>query len=233
LKNIKRMKNNISYCMLVIGMLFLILTGCTKDEEKPPEPVVDINGNSYKTIKIGAQIWMADNLKTTKYNDGTEIPLVTSSAAWGYLSTPGYCWYNNNEALYKDTCGALYNGYSVITGKLCPSGWHIPAREEWQKLREFLGDTTSGGGHLKDTGTLHWLTPNKDADNSSGFAARGAGIRYFEGTFASYLYSTCIWSSTETGTNEEWYFSLYYGDAAANMSHKSKKYGFSVRCVKD
>jgi uncharacterized protein (TIGR02145 family) len=105
--------------------------------------------------------------------------------------------------------------------------------EEWQQLREFLGDTITGGGKLKEAGITHWLTPNKGADNSSGFGALAAGIRYFEGSFNAVLYCTCIWSATEIGTNDEWYLSLYFGDAIANISHRSKKHGFSVRCVKD
>jgi len=89
---------------------------------------------------------MAENLKTTKLNDGTSIPLVTSSATWGTLSTPAYCWYNNDEASYKVTYGALYNWYTVNTGKLCPSGWHIPNDAEWTTLTNYLGGLSLAGG---------------------------------------------------------------------------------------
>ncbi len=205
---------------------------CSK-EESSPDPIKDIEGNTYKTVKIGTQVWMAENLKTTKYNDGTEIPLVTTPVDWNDLKAPGFCWYNNDEATYKDPYGALYNGYAVDTGKLCPAGWHVPAREEWQLLRDFLGDTIKGGGKLKEAGTTHWLSPNKGADNSSCFTALPAGIRYFEGTFASVLSYTCIWSSTETGIDDKWYIALYFGDASLIMDHRTKNHGFSVRCVKD
>jgi uncharacterized protein (TIGR02145 family) len=224
-------KNIISSYIYISGVLLAIFS-CTKDE-KPPGPIADIEGNIYKTVKIGNQVWMAENLKTTRYNDGTDIPNVPDSVAWSDLTTPGFCWYNNDEETYKDTYGALYNGYSVSSGNLCPSGWHVPSRDEWQQLTDFLGDTITGGGKLKEAGIAHWLTPNKNADNSSGFTALPAGIRYFEGSFNTVLYFTGIWSATEIGTDEEWYLSLYYGDAIVIMNHRSKKHGLSVRCVKE
>jgi uncharacterized protein (TIGR02145 family) len=227
------MSNKISSYILLSGTLLILFVSCRKEDDKPPAPVTDIEGNIYKTVKTGTQIWMAENLKATKYKDGTDIPLATDSRAWSNLTTPGFCWYNNDEATFKDTYGALYNGYTISTGNLCPAGWHIPTREEWQLLREFSGDTITGGGKLKEAGTDHWHTPNKGAENSSGFTALPAGIRYFEGTFSTILYYTGIWSATEIGATDEWYLSLYFGDAIANMSYKSKNYGFSVRCLKD
>jgi len=227
------MKSKILSCTIILGALLILAISCKKKDDKPPDPVADIEGNTYKTVKIDTLVWMAENLKTTRYNDGTEIPLVTNTEAWGKLTTPGYCWYNNDEAAYKDPYGALYNGPTVSTGKLCPTGWHVPTREEWQQLRVFLNDTITGGGKMKEAGTTHWLTPNKGADNSSGFTALAAGIRYFEGSFSSVLYSTCIWSATEIDSNDEWYLSLYFGDAIIKINHSSKKHGFSVRCLKD
>ena len=226
------MRSKISPYKLILGTLVILTISCNKDD-KPPDPVSDIEGNTYKTVRIGNQVWMADNLKTTRYNDGTEILLVTNTEIWRNLTTPGYCWYNNDDISFKDTYGALYNGYSVSTGNLCPTGWHVPAREEWQQLREFLGDTITGGGKLKEAGTTHWLSPNKGADNSSGFKALAAGIRYFEGSFSAFSYYTGIWSATEIGSNDEWYLSLYFGDAIVNMNYTSKNHGFSVRCIKE
>jgi uncharacterized protein (TIGR02145 family) len=227
------MKSKILSNTLILVALVILVISCKKKNDKPLILVTDIEGNTYKTVKIDTQVWMAENLRTTRYNDGTEIPLVTNTEAWGNLTTPGYCWYNNDEVAYKDPYGALYNGHTVSTGKLCPTGWHVPTQEEWQRLRVFLNDTITGGGKMKEAGTTHWLTPNKGADNSSGFTALGAGIRYFEGSFSSVLYYTSIWSSTEIGSNDEWYLSLYFGDAIVKINHRSKKHGFSVRCVKD
>ena len=225
------MKNKGAINLIIVVALAAIVTSCDKDED-PPDPVIDIEGNTYKTVRIGNQVLMAENLRTTRFNDGTDVALITDNTDWGNLTTPGYCWYNNEEA-DNNSYGPLYNGYTVSTGKLCPTGWHVPAREEWQQLREFLGDTLKGGGKLKETGTTHWLTPNRGADNTSGFTALAAGIRYFEGSYKALFNYTCFWSATETGTNDEWYLSLYFGDALVNMSYRSKKHGFSVRCAKD
>jgi uncharacterized protein (TIGR02145 family) len=226
------MKDKISTFILFLAVFAYFLTGCKK-ADKPPDPVSDIEGNTYKTVKIGTRIWMAENLKTTKLSDGTDIPLITEAASWSDLATPGFCWYNNDPVSFKDTYGALYNGYSVVTGKLCPDGWHVPELAEWQALSEFLGDSLKGGGKLKEAGIIHWLSPNKGADNSSGFTALGAGLRYFEGTFASLLSYTCIWSATVTATDNEWYTGLYFNDTAFIIDHKNKKHGFSVRCLKN
>jgi uncharacterized protein (TIGR02145 family) len=226
------MKKMIPAFVLIFVIFALFSTGCKKGD-KSPNPLSDIEGNIYKTVKIGNQVWMAENLKTASFNDGTDIPLITDAALWGNLTTPGYCWYNNDAVSFKDTYGALYNGYTVITGKLCPAGWHVPEKEEWQILSEFLGDSLKGGGNLKEAGTAHWLSPNKGADNSSGFTAVGAGLRYFEGTFASVLSFTCLWSATGIANDDEWYTGLYFNDAAFITDHRNKKDGFSVRCLKD
>ncbi len=101
--------------------------------------VSDVEGNVYKTIELGSQTWMAENLKTTRFNDDTEIPLVTGGTEWELMRSPAYCWYENNEAVYKDFYGAYYNWYTVNTGKLCPSGWHVPSDEEWKTLEMHLG----------------------------------------------------------------------------------------------
>ncbi len=226
------MRKKSSSLILILVVISLFTTGCRK-QDKPGVPLSDIEGNTYKTVKIGTQIWMAENLKTTILNDGTDIPLITDDNSWGNLSTPGFCWYNNDGASFKDTYGALYNGYTINTGKLCPAGWHVPEKEEWLELRDFLGDSLKGGGNLKEAGTAHWLSPNKGADNSSGLTALGAGIRYFEGTFASILSYTCFWSATQSTNDDEWYTGLYFNDSAFSIDHRNKKIGFSVRCIKD
>jgi uncharacterized protein (TIGR02145 family) len=222
----------IALYILVFTALSMSLASCSK-EDRPPDPVTDIDGNTYKTVRIGTQIWMAENLKTTTFSDGSVIRQITGKSVWDTLSLPGYCWYNNDETAYKASYGALYNGYTITDGMICPTGWHVPAAEEWQLLITFLGDSIKAGGKLKESGTDHWLIPNTGADNSSGFGAVAAGIRYFEGSFSSVSYFTSFWSSTQIGTDDKWYMSLYYGDAKASLGHKSKNYGFSVRCVKD
>jgi uncharacterized protein (TIGR02145 family) len=226
------MKKRISIFTLILLTFAIYSTGCRKNE-KPSDPLVDIEGNTYKTVKIGNQVWMAENLKTTRLTDGSDIPLTKEDTAWGNLTTPGYCWYNNDPLTFKDTYGAIYNGFTVATGKLCPTGWHVPEKDEWLVLRDFIGDTLKGGGKLKEAGTAHWLSPNKGADNSSGFTALGAGLRYFEGTFASVLSYTSFWSATATPNDDQWYTGLYFNEAAFITDHRNIKHGFSVRCLKD
>ena len=119
--------------------------------------ISDVDGNMYKTTQIGTQLWTAENLKTTKFNDGTPISNVTDNTKWESLSTPGYCWYNNDEATYKGTYGALYNWYAVKTDKLCPSGWHVPSNDEWNTLITYLGGEIAAGVKVIETGNTHWL----------------------------------------------------------------------------
>jgi uncharacterized protein (TIGR02145 family) len=226
-----KMKEKIPLSILFLAALIAILTGCRKSE-KPPDPVVDIEGNTYKTININNRIWMSENLRTTKYTDGGNISVVTDADKWNNLKSDGFCWYDN-DASYKDTYGAIYNGYAIVTGNLCPAGWHVPSIEEWRELSRALGDSAKAGGEMKETGTDHWLYPNKGADNSSGFNGLPSGIRYFEGTFSSMQTFTAIWSSTEASSDDLWSAGLYYADSGLSLNHKSKKYGFSVRCIKD
>ena len=190
--------------------------------------VADIEGNIYKTIQIGTKEWMAENLKTTKYNDNTAIPLITSNSVWGSLTTPGYCWANNDETLYKNIYGALYNWYTVNTGKLCPTGWHVSTDAEWTTLVDYLGGKYVAANMLKEPGTNHWTSLSTDATNTSGFTALGGGIRYYSGgTFY------------DVGNNGSW-----WGSTAEIMGMTSNSayvnrgigpfytYGLSVRCVK-
>jgi uncharacterized protein (TIGR02145 family) len=117
----------------------------------------DFENNYYPVVEIGTQVWMAENLKTTRLNDGTTIPLVNDNTTWYNMTTPGYCWYSNNEATYKNPYGALYNWHVVNTGKLCPTGWHVPTDPEWAILTTFIG---GNAGKLKEKGTIHWQSPN-------------------------------------------------------------------------
>jgi uncharacterized protein (TIGR02145 family) len=226
-----KIKQEITRIALTALVLVSVMAGCRKTDSTI-SPVSDIDGNSYRTIRIGDQIWMAENLKTSKFADGEVIPEVRDSADWCYLVAPALCWYDNDQDSYKDLYGALYNFYTVSTGKLCPEGWHVPTKDEWQQLIYFLGDTLSGG-KLKEQGTLHWNDPNTGAINSAGFSALPAGIRYLEGTFASQGYFTAFWSANEADTVHGWYSSLYYRDALTGTGSTPKRNGLSVRCVRN
>jgi len=172
---------------------------------------------------------MVENLKTTSYNDGTAIPLVTDNTAWSNLSTPGYCWYNNDAATYKVTYGALYNWYTVNTGKLCPTGWHVPTDAEWTTLTTYLGGESIAGGKLKETGTSHWDSPNTGATSETGFTALPGGLRYYDGTFDGLGYYGLWWGATE----DAWGQGVGYDYIDVTRGSSDKSYGFSVRCVRD
>ena len=212
--------------IFVITFLWLGLTRCNTDTIK------DVDGNKYKTVTIGNQVWMKENLKTTRYNDGSEIPLVTDYDLWTELTTPAFCWYGN-DSTNKEVYGALYNWYAVETKKLCPEGWHVPADSEWVKLKDFLGESGIAGDKLKEAGIAHWKSPNSEATNESGFSALPGGFRSFNGAFNYIWIAGYWWSSTEyTGTNV-YFWNLRYKFSYLYKYIADKPNGFSVRCLKD
>jgi uncharacterized protein (TIGR02145 family) len=195
--------------------------------------VRDADGNNYNTVKIGNQIWMAENLKTTKYSDGTDIPNVTDNTEWGNLSTGAYAWWDNDEATYGDTYGALYNWYAVETGNLCPSGWHVPTDEEWTTLTTYLGGEEVAGGKLKEAGTTHWNAPNTGATNEAGFTAVPGGLRYGNGLF-NLIGSYGYWrSATESDTSNAWFRFMGFNRSQVLRNDANKESGCSVRCLRD
>ncbi len=193
------------------------------------DSIYDSEGNKYKTIVIGAQTWMAENLRSVKLNDGTNIPFVPEINKWTSLITPGYCWYNGDSTGY----GAIYNWYTVNTGKLCPEGWHVPSDVEWTELTDFLGGLSVAGGLLKETGLTHWISPNTGASNESGFTGVPTGYRSYSGTFNSTGRYSYWWTSTELSPTGAWYRDVYYGYDSVDRSNGSKKTGANLRCVKD
>ena len=218
-----------------MGVLFMLTNSCKKDDNKENSgtTVTDIDGNVYHTVKIGAQTWMVENLKTTHYNDGTAIPLVTHDTAWGSLTTPGYCWYNNDQATYGSTYGALYNWYAVNTGKLCPTGWHVATDAEWTQLTDYLGGVWVAGGKMKEAGLSHWQSPNTGATNSSGFTAFPGGYRFTDGSFYLLTYYAYFWSSSQLDATYAWHRYLLYGYEYVFSYYYLKTYGFSCRCLQD
>jgi uncharacterized protein (TIGR02145 family) len=181
---------------------------------------------------------MVENLKTTRYNDGTAIPLVTDSAAWGNLSTPGCCWYNNDSVSFGATYGALYNWYTVNTDKLAPSGWHVANDSEWTILTTYFGGIGVAGRKLKETGTSHWASPNTGVTNESEFTALPGGWRDTNGTFYEIGSSGYWWSGYRKYTNsgtviQLWYRSMVYNYPFVFRNGYSAQAGYSVRCVRD
>jgi uncharacterized protein (TIGR02145 family) len=235
------MKKKYSICInpsFIIGVLLILAGSCRKDDAKPASnSVTDIDGNVYHTVTIGTQVWMAENLKVTKYNDGTPIPLVTDDLPWYFLKTAAYCWYNN-DAANKYIYGALYNWFAVNTGKLAPAGWHVPTDAEWTTLTTYLGGEIQTSNKLRETGIAHWQSPNTGATNASGFTALPAGQRrsdnIFSGVFDTIGYSAYWWSSTHECCEVSWYRTVTPDNSFGLFRAAWNDYsGYSVRCLKD
>lgn len=174
---------------------------------------------------------MAENLKTTHYNDGTPIPHVPDED-WFSIYEGAYCWYNNDEPTYGRTYGALYNWFVIETGNLCPEGWHVPNDNDWNVLIQFLGGNDLAGGKLKEAGFDHWKSPNTDASNITGFNALPSGIRY-SGQF-SLIGEVCgMWSSTSRDVHSASVWNFWYNSSELIDDWVSKYPGYSIRCVKD
>ncbi|MBS1977757.1 MAG: fibrobacter succinogenes major paralogous domain-containing protein [Bacteroidetes bacterium] len=192
--------------------------------------VTDNDGNVYHTVTIGIQIWMTENLRVTQLTDGTPIPEIKENKDWGFADF-GLCWYENDAPRYKNPYGALYDWNLVATGKLCPTGWHVPTDNDWTLLTNFLGGESGAGDKLKERGADHWLTFN-EASNSSGFTAIPGGSRGFDGSFNSLGDGGGWWSSTPDGGNRSWGRFMASGSSSVFRTSFQRMNGFSVRCIK-
>jgi len=197
----------------------------------------DADSNHYAVVQIGTQMWMAENLKTTKYRDGTAIPNVTNDMEW--LNTgAAYCDYNNTPD-NSTTYGKLYNQYADFDAhNISPVGWHVPTDSEWTTLTTYLGGNSVAGGKLKENCSTHWNSPNTGATNESGFTALPGGSRdgFLYGTFAGIGGYGYWWTSTADVSPNAWYRAMSYYEATVTSGHHTNPHlndGYSVRCVKD
>lgn len=224
--------------IIFIGLLFMQMVSCKKNNDNNiPDPsptiITDIDGNIYHTVNIGNQVWMVENLSTTRYNDGTPIPLVYDPYTWYYLTTPGYCFYVYDTTAHQDIYGALYNWYAVNTGKLAPKGWHIPTFDEWTTLITYLGGDSIAGAKLKEKDTTHWFPPNSSANNESGFTALPGGVNaqiIFSMGYYGYWWSS---SKNSFGNPQAWYWCMSYDNAQTYRNLGPMYYGYSVRCIRN
>jgi len=200
------------------------------------EIVTDVDGNIYHTVTIGTQVWLVENLRTTKYRDGTSIPYLSDNNTWSrasITSSPGFCWYNNDVS-NKNSYGALYNGYTINTEEICPLGWHRPSMSEWNTLTTLwqIEGVIQAGGKLKEAGTIHWKSPN-NATNASGFTALPGGYRGSDGSCQFINYRGYWWSSTPSQYAWEVVGMYYDGDTVGRDINNGKSYGNSIRCIRD
>ncbi|MBN1596662.1 MAG: hypothetical protein JW894_00045, partial [Bacteroidales bacterium] len=202
------------------------------------DAVSDIDGNLYNKVTIGSQTWLAENLKTTRLNDGSNLQLESDNDDWYILNSPGYCWYNNDIG-NKEIYGGLYNWNAVNTGKLCPVGWHVPSNSEWNVLENSIGGISVAGMKLKESGTSHWPSPNNGTDEY-GFTALPGGYRHGTLSFSA-INEAGVWSTsslvTTGGRTVPWYVVIYdhadYTEHGSTSVTDGTKDGYSIRCVKD
>ena len=197
--------------------------------------IMDIDNNRYETVEIGDQVWMAENLRATRYNDGTPIQIITDDVEWSNATNiPAYTWYNNGPSDY----GALYNWYVVAdtnSHNICPVGWHVPTYNEWLDMRTFIGGDDKAGGLLKEAGLAHWLEPNTNGINLYGFTALPGGGRGSTGLFFEITERGYWWSATSALviTSDAYYVRIDNSSGYLYHFHEPKKFGNSVRCLKD
>jgi uncharacterized protein (TIGR02145 family) len=230
---------------ITAGLLLIFDSSCKKDnyslvDEFPANEqtdkdgniiVTDNDGNTYKTVTIGTQIWMAENLKTTKYSNGDSIP--TTALNISLESEPKYQWAYNDYSSNVDTYGRLYTWYAVIDSRnICPTGWHVPSDTEWETLRSYLGNDSIAGGKLKESGTIHWRAPNDGATNETGFTALPGGYRTFDGIYVVINESCWFWSTSDNSPLA-WGRAMYNNDNILFRWGFIKSAGVSVRCIRN
>jgi uncharacterized protein (TIGR02145 family) len=230
MKKIKKIRIS---ALAVVGFLLILPCGCKKTDDTTSD-VIDKDGNVYKTITISGQVWLAENLKSTKYQNGDLIGTTPSpSTDITGESTPKYQWPSGGNESSVSTYGRLYTWYAVNDSRnVCPAGWHVPNNIELSTLMSNLGGDDIAGSKLKENGTTHWASPNTDATNESGFTALPGGYRGYEGIYHYIGYTGYWWSDTENDANSAWYRGLYYNGAYDHNLSNSKKAGFAVRCIK-
>jgi uncharacterized protein (TIGR02145 family) len=242
-------RNRLCITLYSISTIIIVSISNTRAQET----VTDADGNVYTIVSIGDQVWTAENLKTTKYNDGSPIPCITDKSEWSLYDDnkePAYCWYANDTS-NKATYGALYNWYVVNTGKLAPEGWHVSTDAEWIYLHNFLIDS---GFNLDETeedyliaksmaSTTRWawgaknnpysIGNNVSENNRSGFSALPGGFRLISGNFRNIGTTGRWWTATEYDPSKAWRYNLRYDSGNLNRGYYFKGCGFSVRLVRD
>ena len=242
----KKFKIKYRFVQFLFALTILLSNSCKKDEPAikvlETGTMVDVDGNLYKTVKVGNQWWMAENLKVKKFRNGVSISQSISNEMWNEKRA-SFCNYNNSE-----TAGILYDFYTVSDSNIvAPAGWHIPSDQEWKELEQALGMSSSDaeklnwrgtheGEKLKKEGFQYWRNyTDVWATNESGFSAISDGCRMFSGEFSNPNgpgFMGFWWTSSSNG-DEAWYRHLDYKNANVFRFYGPKKYGFSIRCVKD
>jgi uncharacterized protein (TIGR02145 family) len=235
---------SITYLPKILIICALFISSSCAMQKTGSRTVKDIDGNAYSVVTIGEQQWLGQDLKTTRYNDGTPIPNVTDITEWRHIDAPAYAWYDNDIST-KETYGAMYNWWAAGTPGLCPKGWRVATDNDWKKLEEFLGMTpeqiegtamrgTGEGGKLKEQGTGNWADSNEKVTDEFGFSVVPGGRRADNGLFSNMTRTATYWTSTETSGSCAVY--RHFGVGSTQIGRNiaaEKKYGLAVRCIKD
>ncbi len=213
-----------------VFLTIILVQSCKKEADSP---LTDIDGNVYnKAVTIGTQVWMVENLKTTKYSNGDTIGTTTGDIS--SESTPKYQWAYDGDEKNADTYGRLYTWYAATDPRnVCPTGWHVPTDDDWTTLTTFLGGEDLAGIKLKETGSTHWLPPNSGLQtNESNFTAIPGGC-YYDGLFGYFGHRGFWWSSTESSESLGYFRTMSGLFDFVSRDGTNKQYGFSVRCIRD
>jgi len=216
-------------CIKIIALLIVMFSFCMCSKDNPdlkPESVTDIDGNTYKVVKIGTQTWMAENLKVTHYLNGDAIDNIQGDL-WDNQTAGAFCLYNNDETV-AGTYGLLYNWYAVIDSrKICPDGWHIASNDDWETL-------SASSMELKEQGTNHWISPNNCLVKFSGFNGLPGGSVGYDGSSNSLGEYGYWWTSIEDDADNAWLIMMININTGLTGEVNMYKWiGASVRCIKD
>jgi len=236
----------INFYILIILMSILTVTSCKKEDLNTIEEtsiefnpdiiygsVEDIDKNVYKTVTICGQTWMAENLRTTHYQNGDQIENIINNTEWENLKSGAYSLFEN-DTTNKHPYGALYNWYAVNDSrKIAPEGWHVATDEEWTTLMECLGGEEIAGAKMKEIGIIHWTSTTDEITNESGFTSLPSSYRFPFGGFGDLGESCSFWASTEKNDSIAWNRGIGAEDLYCGRGAYLKEYGFSIRCVKD
>jgi uncharacterized protein (TIGR02145 family) len=230
------MKTKIKTCFYfscLMGIIQVALMSCNKDDNR--DEIKDADGNLYTSVTIGTQIWLLENLKTTRYNNGDLIgTTIPASLNIQNENNPKYQWAYEGDQSNVSAYGRMYTWHAATDSrKVCPEGWRLPTDEEWTTLAGFHGSINDAGGKLKETGTSHWSSPNTGADNESGFTALPGGKRENTGQFYEIGINGFYWTSSEISPQSAWYRLLWSEYANCTRTNNLKDFGYSVRCIKE
>lgn len=250
--NLSMKKHNSPFNILMITLIILSMFSCNKDEPTTPSnplngrttavfnpdksygSMTDIDGNIYKTITIGNQTWMAENLRVTKYNNGVSIPNIVDNEEWASLTTGAFCNYNNTNDLDTiATYGRLYNWYAVAdTQQIAPEGWRVSTVADWNELVDLLGGDTIAGNAIKEVGIAHWKNPY-ESSNNSGFTAIPSGMRELSEDTDDIGFFCTYWTASEASLIGAGFIYLYFVSSRIDNGVIYKANGYAVRLIKE